>query len=92
MKERYIKPEVISIGDTIRVTWKEKDVTRSHVGVVATRRIDGKMTHWETAEGITLLSRHGITHATAGGTLYPFPATVTLLEAAPQLETALALF
>lgn len=78
---RHIKPETICIGDTIRVTWKHKDVTKSNVGVVAKREVWTHSTTYLTAEGAELLTHFRYT---------PNNETITLLnrpsEQTPQLE------
>lgn len=53
--ERYIKPETICIGDTIKVTTKEMDTEVSRVGRVARRLHYNQITEYITAEGVSLL-------------------------------------
>lgn len=52
---RYIKPEVICIGDLIRVTVQNKDTEVSTVGRVARREINNYYTEYLTTDGVTLL-------------------------------------
>lgn len=84
---RFIKPEVIRIGDTIKVEWQDKDVTMCAVGTVADRKHYGvNATEWVTTDGKVLLARFGIDHAVAGAEpLGMYQAKVTLIKAAPEL-------
>lgn len=52
---RYIKPETVMIGDTLRVTRKEGDVTYSKTGTVASRAYEGAFRAYYSAEGHELL-------------------------------------
>lgn len=86
--EKFIKAETIRIGDTIRVTWKDGDVTCSRVGVVAYRDHVARGTYYYTAHMTTLLYRNG--------NLQPLDpvngkehVTITLLDTAPELAPAL---
>lgn len=56
-QEQYIKAETIRIGDTIRVTWNELDITHSIVGIVASRDHGLGSTFWYTKQGAILLTR-----------------------------------
>lgn len=90
-QERFIKAETIRIGDVIRITWKQGDVTQSAVGKVAERKHhNGNMTEWLTAGGIVLLVRFGIAQPLAGVEPLMHPATITLLEPAPEMVTQLS--
>jgi hypothetical protein len=70
-KPRYIKPETICIGDTIRVTRKHKDAEISVVGKVAFRRVFNHSTEYQTEQEQVLLEHFRYT---------PQKLTVTLLD------------
>lgn len=74
-KARYIRPENICIGDTIRWTESYRDVQRSVVGVVARKEYDGEGTRYISPEHIVigLARRDGLTKP-----------HITLLQPAPQ--------
>lgn len=73
---KYVKPEVVHIGDVIRVTEKHHDTEVSTVGKVASREYDGSWRELRTAEGV-LLTKYN-------PSLRPISkATVTLLEPVP---------
>lgn len=73
---RYIKPEVIRIGDTIRVTWEDSDITYTRVGTVAKRDHTNEGTFWYSANENVLLFRDRAMNI--GG-------RITLLESAKEL-------
>lgn len=82
-KARYVKPEQLLIGDTIRVTWKDNDVERSVVGKLAHREHMMRSTLFSTKYGVTLFVRYGSTDsAVAVGS--EAIATITLLDREPD--------
>lgn len=75
LAERYIQPESVSIGDTVRMYTVVGDMQISNIGVVARREHVGRATEYYTAQG-NLLGvnwRDGVTKL-----------RVTLLKPAPQ--------
>lgn len=82
-KARYVKPEQLLIGDTIRVTWKDVDVERSVVGKLAHREHMMRSTLFVTKDGVTLFVRYGSAdNAVAVGS--EAIATITLLDREPD--------
>lgn len=78
---RFIRPETIDVGDTIRVTFKKNDgIEMSLVGTVARREDHGAMRQMITAEG-------GIILAWSPGEARN--VRVTLLDRAPHVAPAL---
>jgi len=74
-KVRQIKPENICIGDTVRWTTKQGDMTVSNVGKVARKEHYPQFTQYETSEGMLI------------GTYWRDNLTkprITLLQPAPQ--------
>lgn len=69
---RYIKPETVSRGDVIRVTWKWRDTEKSVVGTVASIQHYTHSTEYETAEGEVLFTRWRVNP--------PFKLTIALLD------------
>jgi hypothetical protein len=55
---RYIKPETIVIGDTIRATIKVKDIEVAVVGKVAKREHTLSGTEYISAEGATIFETY----------------------------------
>lgn len=89
-KARFVKPEQLCIGDTIRVTWKETDVERSVVGKLAHREHMMRSTLFTTKDGVTLFIRYGSTeNAVAVGS--EAIATITLLDREPDTSDMLEL-
>jgi hypothetical protein len=55
---RYIKPESIQIGDTVKVSKPFQDAIVSTVGIVAKRDHVGDFTEYLTAQGVLLLEHN----------------------------------
>jgi hypothetical protein len=55
---RYIRPESIQIGDTIKVDKPFHDSIVSHVGIVAKREHLGDFTEYRTVKGVILLEHN----------------------------------
>ena len=54
IEPRYIKPESIHIGDTVRIVWEVDDTERTATGKVAKREHYGATTGYYTASGVEL--------------------------------------
>jgi hypothetical protein len=81
---RPIKPELIEIGDTIRITFKPYEgVTSELIGTVAERKDYGMQRHLHTAEGGRLLVWEPGKHE---------PVKITLLDRAPRTAETLDIF
>ncbi len=78
---REIKPELVEIGDTVRVVHKRKNgVVMTLEGVVGKRVDNGPARHMMTVEGSTLF---------AWGGRHNSPVTVWLLNRKPQEQDEL---
>lgn len=78
-KARFVKPEQLRIGDTIRVTWKGEDTESSIVGKLAHRDHMMSSTSFTTKAGVVLFVRFG----SSGDAAVPGTgalATITLLD------------
>ena len=76
-KIRYIKPESVHEGDTIRVTWQSHDTERSVTGTVAHIVNAGSATIAASGQGVQLFSAvHGNRRKDG--------LTVALLRESPQ--------
>lgn len=84
---RTIKAEQILIGDTIRVSWKDRDVTYTVVGTVARREHDNSGTEWFTSEMFVLVYRDNAMRVFNGGR--GSLATITLLHRQADTTTRL---
>ena len=80
-KVKYIKPESVHEGDTIRVTWQSHDAERSITGTVAHIVNAGSATIAATGQGVQLFS-------TVHGSRRKDGLTVTLLRESPQRHTS----
>lgn len=81
-QERFIKPETIHIGDTIKATWTRSDLVGSAIGSVASIDADGPTRTFRTAWGEVIF-----TYIPGGVN----KIRVTLLDPAPSRADA-ALF
>lgn len=63
IQPRYIRPESILLGDTIKTSWEWNDATHTITGTVAYRDNTLNATFWYTKGGIVLLMRNGQMHA-----------------------------
>lgn len=77
---RYIKPETIHIGDTVKVTKKTKDAEVSIVGIVANRDYEGGYRVLRTEGEVELLRWHPSINEKN-------KATVTLLQESKTRNT-----
>ena len=83
IEPRYIKPELVEIGDTINVVHKEVNgVTVSKLGMVADRQHEKHDTIFYTLDGAELF-RYGVNYR---------PQRVTLLNRVDRRQTLLSLF
>jgi hypothetical protein len=55
---RFIKPDSIQIGDTIKVDKPFQDSIVSHIGIVAKREHLGDFTEYRTTQGVILLEHN----------------------------------
>lgn len=59
---RYIKPESIKIGDTIKVEGQYHDAVFTRTGRVAKRDQQRGLTEWLTAQGVIMVTRYDSGH------------------------------
>lgn len=76
----YIRPETVSIGDTIKVAVQVRDMAVARVGVVAHREIVGQSVKFTTRTGCVLLEY-------TPGTRDPYK--ITRLDVADSPQTML---
>lgn len=79
-----IKPELIEVGDKVRVKFRaKKGVTMTHEGVVSSREDHGSVRFLYTEEGATLVSwQPGVSTG----------ISVTLLDRPPVVQAQLSFF
>lgn len=77
-KERYILPETIHVGDTVRASWVRRDVRASAIGKVASIVADGPTRTFYTEGGEPIFTYVPGSRTPTGGK----PIRITLLDPA----------